>query len=148
MVRRSLILKMFGDFVSKSGCQAEVLTHETMRISARVRTFMALSILVLTMTVASRADDVVTHWNRVMLAAISAGGTDPITSTRTAAMVQAAVFDCVNGIERKYTPIHADFGSAGPQSDLRRQDVFPHRLGKSARRLACIPQLLECRPRS
>jgi hypothetical protein len=65
------------------------------------------------MTIASRADDVVTHWNRVMLAAISAGGTDPITSTRTAAMVQAAVFDSVNGIERKYAPIHANFD--GPE---------------------------------
>ena len=55
-----------------------------------------------------RADDVVTHWNKVMLATISAGGTDPLTSTRTAAIVQAAVFDSINGIQRKYTPIHAD----------------------------------------
>jgi hypothetical protein len=69
---------------------------------------MILPVLVLTMTSALRADDVVTHWHKVMLATIAAGGTDPITSTRTAAIVQAAVFDSVNGIQRKYTPIHAD----------------------------------------
>lgn len=69
---------------------------------------MTLAIFVLTMTSALRADDAVTHWNKVMLGTIAAGGTDPITSTRTAAIVQAAVFDSVNGIQRKYTPIHSD----------------------------------------
>ena len=42
-----------------------------------------LPVLVL-MTTALRADDVVTHWNKIMLATISAAGTDPITSTRNA----------------------------------------------------------------
>ena len=74
-----------------------------------VRVSMALLVLVLTMASALRADDVVTHWNKVMLATIAAEGTDPVTSTRTAAIVQAAVFDSVNGIQREYTPIHADF---------------------------------------
>lgn len=69
---------------------------------------MILPVLVLTMASVLRADDVVTHWNKVMLATIAAGGTDPIRSTRTAAIVQTAVFDSVNGIQRKYTPIHAD----------------------------------------
>jgi PAP2 superfamily len=68
---------------------------------------MIVPALVLMTATVLRADDVVTHWNKVMLATIAAGGTDPITSTRTAAIVQAAVFDSVNGIERKYTPIHA-----------------------------------------
>jgi hypothetical protein len=69
---------------------------------------LILATLVLVMASTLRAQDVVTHWNKVMLATIAAGGTDPITSTRTAAIVQAAVFDAVNGIERKYTPIHAN----------------------------------------
>ena len=64
------------------------------------------------MTGLLRADDAVTHWHKVMLSTIAAGGTDPITSARTA-IVQAAVFDSVNGIQRKYTPIHADF--RGPE---------------------------------
>jgi len=76
------------------------------RIAGRVA--MVLPVLVLAMTSVLRAEDVVMHWNKVMLATIAAGGTDPITSTRTAAIVQAAVFDSVNGIQRKYTPMHFD----------------------------------------
>jgi len=73
-----------------------------------VRFSVIVPVLVLMMVGVLRADDVVTHWHKVMLATISAGGTDPITSTRTAAIVQAAVFDSVNGIQKKYTPIHAN----------------------------------------
>jgi hypothetical protein len=36
-------------------------------------------------------------------------GTDVIESTRVYAIVQAAVFASVNGIDRKYAPIHANF---------------------------------------
>ena len=89
------------------------MTKQTIEIHRAVRTFVVLSVLVLAMRSWSRADDVVIHWNKVMLATISAAGTDPITSTRTEAMVEAAVFDSVNGIQRKYIPIHADF--AGPE---------------------------------
>jgi len=32
-------------------------------------------------------------------------------STRVTAIVEAAVFDAVNGIERRYTPIHVDFAA-------------------------------------
>jgi len=68
-----------------------------------------LPVLVLMMTSVLRADEMVTHWSKVMLATSSRAGTDPITSTRTAAIVQTAVFDLLNGIEKKYKPIHADF---------------------------------------
>jgi membrane-associated phospholipid phosphatase len=70
---------------------------------------MVVGALMLTLTSVLHADDVVTHWNKVMLATIAAGGTDPITSTRTTAIVQASVFDAINGIQRTYAPIHADF---------------------------------------
>jgi membrane-associated phospholipid phosphatase len=69
---------------------------------------MIVPILVLMMASVLRADDVVTHWNKVMLATIAEGGTDPIVTTRVSAIVQTAVFDSVNGIQRKYTPIHAN----------------------------------------
>jgi hypothetical protein len=50
--------------------------------------------------------DVITDWN---LALIKATETAPVTpapiTTRVAAIVQAAVFDAVNGIERHYSPI-------------------------------------------
>jgi hypothetical protein len=54
---------------------------------------MIVPVLVLMTATVLRADDVVRHWNKVMLAMIAAGGTDPITSTRTAAIVQTAVFE-------------------------------------------------------
>lgn len=82
--------------------------RRTIGRSVAVRAFMLLPALVLMMTSVLRADDVVTHWNKVMLATIAAGKTNPLVTTRTAAIVQTAVFDSVNGILRKYTPIHAN----------------------------------------
>jgi hypothetical protein len=68
---------------------------------------MVLATLVL-MTASVRADDIVTHWNKVMLHTVAAGATNPLASTRVMAIVQASVFDSVNGIQHKYTQIHAD----------------------------------------
>ena len=76
-----------------------------LRVVTRIS--MVLAVLVL-MTASVRADDIVTHWNKVMLATAAAGGTNPLTSTRVMAIVQASVFDSVNGIQHKYTQIHAD----------------------------------------
>src|ERR1022692_706758 len=51
--------------------------------------------------------DEVTDWNQVMLlAALTAPVTPAPVTTRVAAIVQAAVFDAVNGINRRYTPIY------------------------------------------
>jgi membrane-associated phospholipid phosphatase len=49
----------------------------------------------------------VTDWNRELQTLILTAKQSPIVSTRTAAIVQAAVFDALNGIERRYTPVHA-----------------------------------------
>jgi hypothetical protein len=53
------------------------------------------------------AADEVTDWNRIMLDAllVPPAVAAPLAQ-RPAAIVQAAVFDAVNGIERRYTPIH------------------------------------------
>jgi hypothetical protein len=48
----------------------------------------------------------VTDWNPTMLRAGPVAGTSPIVMTRVAAIVQAAVFDAVNGIGGRYTPVH------------------------------------------
>ena len=53
----------------------------------------------------ARADEV-TDWNRAMFRAGLIAGTSNQAMTRVAAMVQVAVFDAVNGIARRYTPIH------------------------------------------
>jgi hypothetical protein len=66
--------------------------------------FCFLSLLVLAGT--ARADEV-TDWNRIMLDALMVPPTLPAPVVqRPAAIVQAAVFDAVNGIERRYSPIH------------------------------------------
>ena len=52
------------------------------------------------------ADDI-TEWNQLMFQlALGPPATSPLLMTRVAAIVQASVFDAVNGIERRYTPIH------------------------------------------
>jgi hypothetical protein len=44
--------------------------------------------------------------------------TGPIPMTRNAALVQGAVFDAVNGIERRFTPVHVD--AAAPDGASKR----------------------------
>jgi hypothetical protein len=54
----------------------------------------------------ARADEV-TDWNRIMLDALLVPpSVTPPAAERPAAIVHAAIFDAVNGIERRYTPIH------------------------------------------
>jgi membrane-associated phospholipid phosphatase len=56
---------------------------------------------------ALRADEV-TDWNKIMLqAALVAPATSPLVMGRVGAIVQVSVFEAVNGIERRYTPVHA-----------------------------------------
>ncbi len=53
----------------------------------------------------SRADEV-TDWNQHLLHAGLVAKTPAPVMARVASLVQSAVFDAVNGIERHYTPIH------------------------------------------
>jgi hypothetical protein len=70
------------------------------RITIRLLSCMALA------TCTAICDEV-TDWNHVMLVAIL---TPPVTpapvATRVAAIVQSAVFDAVNGVDRRYAPIY------------------------------------------
>ena len=50
--------------------------------------------------------DEISNWNQMLFRAGLVGGTSPLVITRVAAIVQAAVFDAVNGIDRRYTSIH------------------------------------------
>jgi hypothetical protein len=63
----------------------------------------------------ARGDDV-TDWNQHMLRAGTVGGTSPVVMTRVGAIVQASVFDAVNGIDRKYAPVHVPPGGAADAS--------------------------------
>src|SRR5690348_10685933 len=50
--------------------------------------------------------DVAVGWNQDMLQAFFIANVPPPAANRLGAIVQSAVFDAVNGIEQRYTPIH------------------------------------------
>jgi hypothetical protein len=66
---------------------------------------------------ASVRADVVTEWNQNAQEAIRVANAG-LVAPRFLAIVQAAVFDAVNGIERRYTPYHVDFNA--PRGASRR----------------------------
>ncbi len=81
--------------------------------------FVLLIATACSVSAAARADEV-TDWNGIMLEAAhnAVPPTSPLVMTRVAAIVQASVFDAVNGIERRYTPIHVT--PAAPRGASRR----------------------------
>jgi hypothetical protein len=72
---------------------------------------MTLAVLVLLGNIAVRAD-VVTDWNRIAQQALLNAGSSPVVSSRSMAIVEVSVFDAVNGIERRYAPVHVAFDAA------------------------------------
>jgi hypothetical protein len=60
----------------------------------------------LTLTAGPAAADEVADWNTVMFQAAINAGTSPLVMSRNAALVHAAIFDAVNGIEGHYTPMY------------------------------------------
>ena len=74
---------------------------------------ICFSVLVAISSGVASADEV-TDWNQVMLlATLTAPATPAPLTNRVTAIVQAAVFDAVNGIDRQYTPIYVP--AAAPQ---------------------------------
>ena len=79
------------------------------RYLARCAACVALTLSVT--TTASAAEDPIIEWNRHAFAAFRVGsGTPaapvpvtPLVTSRVAAIVQAAMFDAVNGVERRYS---------------------------------------------
>jgi membrane-associated phospholipid phosphatase len=73
-----------------------------------VRAFLPITLAVVfaALSLATARADEVTDWNQVLFQAALIAKTDPLTMTRNAAIVEASVFDAVNGIYRHYTPIH------------------------------------------
>src|SRR2546425_502639 len=79
-----------------------------MRTVLRRGLFAASALLAMVVCVATcaGADDVVTEWNEVTFRLSLIGGASALNTGRVAAIVQSAVFDALNGIERHYTPVH------------------------------------------
>ncbi|MGA8025861.1 MAG: vanadium-dependent haloperoxidase [Bryobacteraceae bacterium] len=79
---------------------------------------IGLSVLLLISCGIGLADEV-TDWNHIMLeATLTLPATPAPISTRSTAIVQAAVFDAVNGIDPRYTPIHV--APRGPRNASKR----------------------------
>jgi len=81
-----------------------------MNIRRIVRVAAALLVLVAPARLASA--DEVTDWNETLFRAALIAGSSPLAMTRFTAIVQASVYDAVNGIERRYT--HVFVKPAGP----------------------------------
>ena len=85
--------------------------------------------LVFAIGTAARADEV-TAWNETLFRTAVVAASPALNMTRFAALVQAAVFDAVNGIERRYTPIHVD--PAGPAGASSSAAAMTRRSGTSS----------------
>jgi len=62
-----------------------------------------------------RADEV-TDWNQTMLRAALLGASSPTATARVAGLVHAAIYDAVNGVYARYTPIYVAPGAPGGAS--------------------------------
>jgi hypothetical protein len=73
---------------------------KTQRLTISLAAFAAISCLG-----GARADEV-NDWNENAFAAMLRANLSPVVSVRAAAIVQATVFDAVNGVYNRYTPVH------------------------------------------
>ena len=68
-----------------------------------------LTVLVLAgLATAQASADEVTDWTQIMLAANHTASASAPVASRNGAIVEASVFDAVNGVKGLYTPIHVD----------------------------------------
>src|SRR6187399_1469099 len=84
----------------------------------RITGFLLIPLFLFILFAETASANEVTDWYEIMLRASLVAGANPLTMSRNAAIVQASVFDAVNGIERRYTPIHAP--AAGPTGASQR----------------------------
>ena len=81
-----------------------------------MKPILSITLALLVASGAALADEI-KDWNLVMLkATLTAPVTPAPVTTRVAAIVQAAVFDAVNGIDRRYAPIFVRPGAPGGAS--------------------------------
>ena len=66
---------------------------------------VAVLFAVLPAQVAAAVPDPVLEWVGIMNDAVITGATNPLASTRVVALVSGSVFDAVNGITPRYTPL-------------------------------------------
>ena len=90
---------------------------------------ISAAIVCLCLSATAKADEIL-DWNQHLQQALLTANQSPIVSSRTSAIVHAAIFDAVNGIERRYTPIHVNFGA--PRGASRRAAASSRFLARSS----------------
>jgi hypothetical protein len=85
--------------------KASTITKGEQIMKVRILIAAGFALAVLTMPAFVRADEV-SDWNENTFTAIFTAKTSPLISTRVTALVQSAVFDAVNGVYRRYSPVH------------------------------------------
>src|ERR1700730_12539795 len=90
------------------GHMAQSTLVPTPKMWSRVRMFVCLAALVaaLPAPLSAAAPDPVLEWMQITNDTVIAAGTSPLFTGRQVALVSSAVFDAVNGIERRFQPIH------------------------------------------
>jgi len=68
-------------------------------------TLLLLVVCLVSMPVSALADEV-TDWNAHLFSALITANVTGLAPTRPAAIMHSAIYDAVNGIERRYEPIH------------------------------------------
>ena len=77
----------------------------------RTASSVVVGLLLTGILATSVSADEITDWNTIMFQVAHVAGTSPLAMTRNAAIVQAAVYDAVNGIEEKFTSVHVAPGA-------------------------------------
>jgi hypothetical protein len=91
------------------------VSRSRLRLRLRSRSLaLAFAIVVAGAATSTAHADEVTGWAQAYLRAGLVTGTPPYVMARSGAIVSGAVFDAINGIERRYTSVHVD--PAGPAS--------------------------------
>jgi len=74
-------------------------------LRGRMHTAVLVAAVAVALPATAGADEVL-DWNAILLRVIRTAGTPPPINFRPLAIVHTAMFDAINGIERRYTPIH------------------------------------------
>jgi membrane-associated phospholipid phosphatase len=78
-----------------------------MRFRIHTRCLTVLTVLVLSgLSATSARADEVTDWTQIMLKALTTANPAATVASRDAAIVEASMFDAVNGVKGHYTPVH------------------------------------------
>ena len=83
-----------------------------------MRCAWAVLLVVSAMVQSGKAQNVVTEWNENAMETIRTGNTHFTLQARALAIVHAAMFDAINGIDCRYTPVHTH--CAAPPGASRR----------------------------